>query len=602
MLRLMTFAALAVIAAAAAHANDWRVDDAERVVAISDIHGAYGAMVSTLQNVGILDDELAWVGGTSRLVVVGDILDRGPRSRDVMDLLMRLEGEAQAAGGFVHVLIGNHESMNMTGDLRYVSKAEYAAFAPDETAEQRERWFQAWVRRQPSPRNTPELRKRFDGKFPPGFFALRAAFGPDGQYGAWLLDKPAIAVIDGTAFVHGGLPPVVAELGLDGLNSKLQSQLRAYVGAIYTLMEAEILLPVDDQYDYLPIVERHMPRLDESREVLAAIDTIRQLDEGSLVATGGPLWYRSNVACSGIIELHRIEDALEAIGAERVVVGHTPTPGRKVLQRFGGRLVEIDTGMLNFYYNGSGNALVLTDDDIDVHNQSGAAPYDPIPHPRSVGERPHDMPPEELATLLRTGEVLSRTSDRETGRTVVEIGDGDHIIRALFNRRQGKGFYPDIAAYRLDRLLSLDMVPVTVRREVNGRDGSVQFYPRKIMDEGERAAEGRGYSAQCPLPDQYNAMYLFDVLVFNEGRSMQRMLYDTRRWALMLVEHNRAFSTRKGRPRHLEGAPIEFTDGWRDALSALGDDVLREQLGDVLNERRIRALAERRDELLAAGG
>ena len=598
----MIIVALAVSVAAPSQANDWRVDDADRVVAIADIHGAYDAMVATLRNVGILDEDLAWIGGPARLVVAGDILDRGPRSRDAMDLLMRLEGEAQAAGGYVHVLIGNHESMNMTGDLRYVSKAEYAAFARDETAEQRERWFQAWLRRQPSPRNTPELRKRFDGTFPAGFFALRAAFGPDGQYGAWLLGKPAIAVINGTAFVHGGLPPVVVEHGLDGINTKLQAELREYVGAIYTLMDAEILLPTDDQYDYLPIVERYMPRLDESREVVAALDTIRRVDNDSLVATGGPLWYRANVACSGIIEWHRLEDALEAIGAERVVVGHTPTPGRRVLQRFGGRLVEIDTGMLNFYYDGSGNALVLDDDGLAAHNEAGGAPYDPLPHPRNVGERPHDMPPEELAALLQTGEVLSRTSDRETGRTVLEIGDGDHIVRALFNRRQSKGFYPDVAAYRLDRLLSLDMVPVTVRRDVNGRDGSVQFFPRKIMDEGERAAEGRGFSAQCPLPDQFNAMYLFDVLVFNEGRTLARMLYDTRNWSLMLIEHTSAFSTRKGRPRHLEGAPIEFNDGWREALSALGDDVLTEQLGDVLNERRIRALAERRDELLAGGG
>ncbi len=101
---------LVVLAFAPAQAEDWRVEGADRVVAVSDIHGAYDAMVRTLQNVGILDDKLAWAGGTTHLVIVGDILDRGPRSRDVMDLLMRLEGEAQAAGGYVHVLIGNHES------------------------------------------------------------------------------------------------------------------------------------------------------------------------------------------------------------------------------------------------------------------------------------------------------------------------------------------------------------------------------------------------------------------------------------------------------------------------------------------------------------
>ena len=213
---------LVLFAGASTHANDWRVDNADRVVAISDVHGAYDAMVTTLQNVGILDADLAWAGGTARLVIVGDLLDRGPRSRDAMDLLMRLEGEAQAAGGYVHVLIGNHESMNMIGDMRYVSKEEYAAFAADETLEERSRWFQAYVRRQPMPRDEAELKKSFDNTFPPGFFALRRELGPTGKYGQWLLTKPIIAVIDGTAFVHGGLSPIVTEYGLDGVNTALR--------------------------------------------------------------------------------------------------------------------------------------------------------------------------------------------------------------------------------------------------------------------------------------------------------------------------------------------------------------------------------------------
>ncbi len=590
---------LLLVAASPAPADEWRVDGAERIVAISDIHGAYLAMVETLQNVGILDADLAWVGDTTHLVIVGDILDRGPRSRDAMDLLMRLEDEARAAGGAVHVLIGNHESMNMIGDMRYVSKEEYAAFAADETPEQRNRWFQAYVRRQPPPRDEAALRKRFDSTFPPGFFALRKAFGPDGKYGRWLLQKPIIAVINGTAFVHGGLSPLVADYGLDGVNTALQDELEAYVGAVHTLMEAEILLPTDSQYDYLGIVKNYLPSVQDSPAVRDALKTVQALDEASLISTDGPLWYRSNVACGGVIEKHRIDAVLAAIDAERVVVGHTPTPGRKVLQRFDGRLIEVDTGMLNFYYKGSGNALVLTGDDVVVYNQAGGEPYAPVPHPRSVGTRPHTLSADELERLLQSGEVVSTTRDPQTGRTLVEIRDNDQVVTALFNKRQSRGFYPDVAAYRLDRLLQLDMVPVSVRREVDGRDGSVQFYPPRVMNEERRAAEGRGYGATCPLGQQLMAMYVFDVLVYNEGRTRQRMLYDMGDWALMLVEHDDAFATRPGRPRHLEGVPLEFSAGWRQALESLSDEVLAENLSDVLPARRLRSLAERRDEILA---
>jgi hypothetical protein len=580
-------------------AEDWRVDDAERVVAIADVHGAYEAMVATLQNVGIIDGDLNWGGGNAHLVIVGDILDRGPRSRDAMDLLMRLEDEAQAAGGDVHVLIGNHESMNLTGDMRYVSKAEYDAFAGEETAEQRNRWFRAYVRRQPIPRNESELRKKFDSAFPAGYFALRRAFSSEGKYGKWLLGKPIIAVINGTAFVHGGLSPLVTEYGLDGINRELHAELVEYVEALWTLIAAEVLLPTDQGYEYADIVTRYVPGLRATPELLAAIDTVQRLDRASLITTSGPLWYRANVACGGVIERHRLDASLAAIGAERVVIGHTPTPTRQVLHRFEGRLVEIDTGMLKTYYRGSGNALVLFGDGVAVHNQSGAAPYAPLPHPRSVGTRPHDMGPDELAALLEGGEVVSKTTDKETRRTIVQVNDGDHVVSALFTRRRSKGFFPDIAAYRLDRLLELDMVPVTVQREVDGRNGTLQFFPAKTTNEEVRRPSGRGTGAQCPLPDQWEAMYVFDSLIYNEGRTEQRMLYDTRKWGLILVEHEKAFRASKGRPPHLVNAPINVTEGWKTALESLSDDVLESNLADVLDKRRLRMLGVRRDELLA---
>ncbi len=95
-------------------------------------------------------------------------------------------------------------------------------------------------------------------------------------------------------------------------------------------------------------------------------------------------------------------------------------------------------------------------------------------------------------------------------------------------------------------------------------------------------------------------MYAFDMLIYNEGRSQQRMLYDPATWTLMLMEHDRAFAARKGRPKHLRDLPLESATGWQNALVRLDDTVLEETLSDVLDKRRIRALAQRRDGLLAA--
>ena len=83
--------------------------DVDRIVVVGDLHGAYDNFVKILKQTGLVDDLLQWKGGKTHLVQMGDILDRGDRARDIFDLLIRLEESAKSAGGFVHVLIGNHE-------------------------------------------------------------------------------------------------------------------------------------------------------------------------------------------------------------------------------------------------------------------------------------------------------------------------------------------------------------------------------------------------------------------------------------------------------------------------------------------------------------
>jgi hypothetical protein len=131
----------------AADADQWRWEGIQRVVVIPDIHGAYPEFVRLLQATSIVDDSLSWSGGTSHLVSLGDLLDRGAESRKVMDLLMRLQSESLEAGGYVHVVAGNHELMNLIGDLRYVSKEEYGAFAADESDAMRDAEFEKFRRK-----------------------------------------------------------------------------------------------------------------------------------------------------------------------------------------------------------------------------------------------------------------------------------------------------------------------------------------------------------------------------------------------------------------------------------------------------------------------
>lgn len=587
-------AAACLILAAAAPAADWRFGDADRIVAISDVHGAYPAMVRTLSAAGIVDESLAWQGGESHLVVTGDLLDRGPDSRQAMDLLMRLETEAVAAGGRVHVLLGNHEVMNLVGDLRYVARDEYAAFAEDETADERDRWYAAAVAREPT-----LTRAAFDEAAPPGFFAHRRAFAPGGEYGAWLLQKPIVVVIGDTAFVHGGLSPAAGLEGLDGINDEMRGHMVEYVQDLATVTEAGLLLPTDAFFEHPARLAALPPDRTESPELTEAVESLVRLKEADIHAQDSPLWYRGNVACSPLLEASRLDAVLREVDAARVVIGHTPTPGREVLERLNGRVYEIDTGMLNNYYGGSGHALVIEGDRVSVVGESGEVISRVPAHQRRVDRLSEDAPAANLEALLTSGEIVA--SDRQHGRTVVTIADGERRVNAVFmpNPRT-RGVVPELAAYRLDRLLGLGMVPLTVRREVDGEKGVLQFLPASMVNERQRAERGEGGSGWCPLPLQWQAMYAFDALIFNPVRVQERIHYLRPDWQLVLSGHDGAFAPRNERPTYLRETEIALDDGWVAALSAISNDALRAELGDVLDKRRLLALFQRRDALLRA--
>src|SRR4029079_19156109 len=88
----------------------------EESVALGDVHGASDRLLHRLQVGGIAGADAkakggyAWAGGKRTLVSVGDLIDKGPQSLEVLDLMMSLQRGARAAGGDVIVTLGNHEA------------------------------------------------------------------------------------------------------------------------------------------------------------------------------------------------------------------------------------------------------------------------------------------------------------------------------------------------------------------------------------------------------------------------------------------------------------------------------------------------------------
>ncbi|HEY1416100.1 MAG TPA: metallophosphoesterase, partial [Caulobacteraceae bacterium] len=145
MLKVLTalLAAAVVGLALPAPAAQTAWDHVARVVVFGDLHGDYAKFHDMLSKAGLIDARDNWSGGQSHLVQVGDLPDRAPDTRKIVELLIKLEPQARRAGGYVHALIGDHEAMNMEGDLRYTTPGEFAAFAASGSAQLRDRYYAA---------------------------------------------------------------------------------------------------------------------------------------------------------------------------------------------------------------------------------------------------------------------------------------------------------------------------------------------------------------------------------------------------------------------------------------------------------------------------
>src|SRR6266403_2026552 len=112
------------------------------LVESADVHGDFDDFCAILQRVALIDEQRRWTGGKATFVQLGDLIDRGPKPREVLDLMISLDEQAAKAGGQVVSLLGNHEVMNLMGDLRYVSAGNYASFVDSESEKRQTNAFQ----------------------------------------------------------------------------------------------------------------------------------------------------------------------------------------------------------------------------------------------------------------------------------------------------------------------------------------------------------------------------------------------------------------------------------------------------------------------------
>ncbi|HVM74022.1 MAG TPA: metallophosphoesterase [Candidatus Saccharimonadales bacterium] len=332
----------------------------QTLVAVGDVHGNFDGLCDILKRVGLINDAHHWSGGQATFVQVGDLVDRGTRERDVLDLMIQLESEAPEVGGQVEALIGNHEIMNIMGDLRYATPQIFATFAtPDSEAlrkasyEQYLKWQKAngdLLSEMKDPSFSPSEQEWLE-KHPPGFFEQRVAFSRNGVYGKWIREHHAIVIFNSILFLHGGIAPEQSRLTVDQLNSRIRSEVRQWDDAFQYLVDRKLVLPFFTFQETLAIVKgifalaaktRRMAP-EEQKEKLAPFLT---LGEWLCISQTGPLWYRGYDQWSDDDGAPQADALLRSYKVAAIVVGHTVQKTLSIRARFGGKVFLMDTGMV----------------------------------------------------------------------------------------------------------------------------------------------------------------------------------------------------------------------------------------------------------------
>ena len=256
------------------------------VIAVGDLHGDLAATRRALRLAGAIDAEDHWVGGPLVLVQTGDILDRGDDERALLDLTDRLRVEAQKAGGALIALSGNHEVMNVAQDFRYVTPAGFAQFAPEGGRD--------------------------------------VAFRPGKSFAKRLAERPIVAKVGDTVFVHAGVLPKHVAYGL----SRMSDEVRAWM-------------------------------LGQRSEPPAIV-----------VAEDGLIWTRVYSMAGRPADCAQLAQALAMLGAKRMVVGHTPQ-AEGINAACDGHVWRIDVGLAH-HYGGPIQVLEIRGDAVKVRAEEPA--------------------------------------------------------------------------------------------------------------------------------------------------------------------------------------------------------------------------------------
>ncbi|MDO6639471.1 metallophosphoesterase [Shewanella sp. 5_MG-2023] len=584
-----------------------------KIIVVGDIHGDYGEFETLIRAAGIIDDQLNWQAGDTQLVSVGDLLDRGPDSRKVMDLFMRLEQQATAAGGAVHLVLGNHELMNLIRELNYVPTDEYKHYLDDESADVRENYWQqylSYATETSAGMSQQSLLSTFNTEYPPGYFGHMQLFSTKGKYGRWLLSKPSILKINEVLFLHGGLSAKFPLSTLAEVNNESATVIHDYMEAFEQLKLQGALSHLDDFFSRQEKIARRLLSAG-SDEHKSLYQSFVNLSQSFYLDGESQFWYRGSALCHPIFEEEILDRVLQHYKAKQLVIGHTTTSSRVFESRMKGKVINTDTGLYRKYYQGNPMLLAINKDELQQFDGNQWRPFEVDDGQyREIYQGHSYQDWEQLLTQaiitklepIGTGVTQSKKAYLEhNGLRFKAIFKTENIIPRNASKdkyRNTDSYKYEIAAYRIARHLGLNMIPPTVLRTIKNKQGSLQLWIDDTFNEKNRIEDERYPSEYCVLSYQASLMNMFDILIFNVDRTQSNILYTEADWMMWMIDHSRSFRTGKHAPKYLKAARLRHSLKIEHQLKNLDYQSLDKLTNGLLKRKQIKALLKRRDLLL----
>ena len=542
----------------------FRFQTTSPVFVIGGVDGSHENLVLTLKSLGLVDSLNNWSGGESHLVSLGNLVGLKENSYEPMGVIIRLQQQAELKGGRVHAIMGVNELAAYEHLFRSSNKS---------------------ISEEPSDEEKRQV-----------YLELK--------YQRWLISLPFVLKINQQLFAHNGLPTKVTNFELGELNRLLKEKQFKLVRNDNLLLKRELKTTISDEN------EPEEKKITFEPHPLASDN--KELDLSQI----NPLNYQGNVECHPFFETDKVAKTLARFDVQTLWVENHNANRNKPLSRLQKQLFILNSSAVEL----DGKAFVWAAkidgiNDVEWINGLSGSKVTPVQFENRNYQLPHSFSEEQIRDFLRTATVIAKEETeygitkpykitmQKDGKTIKGIfkyedtRPNNHVGRWKRDDNYADRYQYEVAAYELDRMLNIGLVPISVERVVENKSGVVSLWIDGLISELKINEEKIAINQYCDLKDQQNMLDIFDFLIRNTDRNQSNTLFSESDGQVWFIDHSRSFGSSTRRPDLLKKSKMRLTNRFKMALDRLSRDEL-EALRPWLHKKQIKAIWIRRNKLI----